>query len=204
MTLTATADSGLPVSYSSGTTAVCTVSGGVVTYMAPGRCRITASQTGDNTYAAAADVTRSFDVSEPQSPDPTTPTTPQQPSTPTTPQQPGPGSAPSAPAAPQTDEAPIVTAPNLAPPGPVVKLRGKRLVEKRNTSYGMKFLRPRFDGGSPITGYSWRIKVTGKQARDSGTPRSWTNWRTMTADPQDKRMRHPLNLLRKLGDLPDG
>ena len=85
-----------------------------------------------------------------------------------------------------------------------MKLRGKRLVEKRNTSYGMKFLRPRFDGGSPITGYSWRIKVTGKQARDSGTPRSWTNWRTMTADPQDKRMSHPLKRLRKLGDLPDG
>ena len=83
-------------------------------------------------------------------------------------------------------------------------MRGKCIAEKRKTSYGMKFLRPRFDGGSPITGYSWRIKVIGKEARESGKPRSWTNWRTMAALSQEKRMSHPLKRLRKLGDLPDG
>ena len=213
VTLSATASSGLEVSYSSQTTDVCTVSDGVVSHVAAGACEITASHAGTAVYQAAADVVRSFEITEPRSPDPTTPPTPQQPSSPagpqrpsspSGPQQPGLGSPPSVPAPPQTDEAPTVTAPNLAPPGPVVKLRGKRLVEKRNASYGMKFLRPRFDGGSPITGYSWRIKVTGKKARDIGTSHSWTNWRTMTTDPQEKRMRHPLKLRRKLGDLPDG
>ena len=62
LTLTATASSGLPVSYTSSTTSVCTVSGSTATFLAAGTCSITASQTGNSTYAAAAPVTQSFSV----------------------------------------------------------------------------------------------------------------------------------------------
>jgi hypothetical protein len=62
VTLSASASSGLAVSYSSGTTAVCTVSGSTVTLAAAGTCTITASQPGNSTYAAATPVTQSFPV----------------------------------------------------------------------------------------------------------------------------------------------
>ncbi len=62
VTLTAAASSGLPVSFSSATPAVCTVSGTTVTTVAPGSCTITASQGGSATYAAARAVTHSFAV----------------------------------------------------------------------------------------------------------------------------------------------
>ena len=62
VTLTATASSGLPVSYSTSTPDVCTVSGRNVTTTAAGPCAITASQAGDARYAPAHDVARSFRV----------------------------------------------------------------------------------------------------------------------------------------------
>jgi len=63
VTLSASASSGLPVSFSSGTSSVCTVAGSVVTTAAAGPCTITASQGGSARYAAAPDVSRSFQVS---------------------------------------------------------------------------------------------------------------------------------------------
>ena len=62
LTLAATANSGLPVSYTSTTPAVCTVSGSTATFLAAGTCSITASQAGNATYAAATPVTQSFTV----------------------------------------------------------------------------------------------------------------------------------------------
>jgi hypothetical protein len=60
--VTATVDSGLTVTLSSTTTAVCAVSGGVVTIVAAGTCSITATQAGNAIYAAATSVTQSFIV----------------------------------------------------------------------------------------------------------------------------------------------
>jgi len=61
-TVSATSNSGLSVSFASTTTAVCTVSGNTVTIAAVGSCSITASQTGNATYAAAMAVVRNFTV----------------------------------------------------------------------------------------------------------------------------------------------
>jgi hypothetical protein len=60
--LTATASSGLPVSYRTSTPGVCTVSGRTVTTRAAGACAITAGQAGDDRYAPARDAARSFRV----------------------------------------------------------------------------------------------------------------------------------------------
>jgi hypothetical protein len=60
--LTATASSGLPVSYRTQTPGVCTVSGRTVTTRAAGACAVTASQGGDDRYAPARDAARSFRV----------------------------------------------------------------------------------------------------------------------------------------------
>jgi hypothetical protein len=62
VTLTATASSGRPVSYSTSTPDVCTVSGRTVITTAARACAITASRTGDARYAPARDVARSFRV----------------------------------------------------------------------------------------------------------------------------------------------
>ncbi len=62
VTLSASASSGLTVSFSSDTSSVCTVAGSVVTTVAAGPCTITASQGGSARYAAAPDVSRSFQV----------------------------------------------------------------------------------------------------------------------------------------------
>ncbi len=62
LTLSATASSGLTVSFTSTTTSVCTVSGTTTTFIAAGTCSITASQAGNATYAAATSVSRSFTV----------------------------------------------------------------------------------------------------------------------------------------------
>jgi hypothetical protein len=59
-TVSATASSGLGVSFGAG--GQCTVSGSTVHLTAPGSCTITASQTGDSNYSAAADVPRSFPI----------------------------------------------------------------------------------------------------------------------------------------------
>ena len=60
--LTASASSGLPVTFSSLTISVCTVSGNTVTLIALGPCTIRAAQAGNGTYAAAPNVDRSFSV----------------------------------------------------------------------------------------------------------------------------------------------
>jgi hypothetical protein len=60
--LTATASSGLPVSYMSLTTTVCTISGSTLTIVTVGACSVEATQGGNNAYAAAPPVTRSFSV----------------------------------------------------------------------------------------------------------------------------------------------
>ncbi len=62
--LTATSTSGLPVSFSSTTTSVCTVAGNTATVVAAGSCSILASQPGDGTYAAAPSVSRSFTIAK--------------------------------------------------------------------------------------------------------------------------------------------
>jgi hypothetical protein len=61
ISVTATASSGLPVSFASTTPAVCTVSGGTVMLLISGTCGIQASQGGDASYMAAA-ATLSFTV----------------------------------------------------------------------------------------------------------------------------------------------
>ena len=61
-TLTATASSGLTVTFTSLTPAVCTIENGVLTFLKAGTAKITASQAGDNTYLAATPVTQSFTV----------------------------------------------------------------------------------------------------------------------------------------------
>ena len=59
----ATADSGLPVGYSSSTPGVCTITvDDTVRIVGTGTCTVTASQAGDADYHAADDVTRSFSV----------------------------------------------------------------------------------------------------------------------------------------------
>lgn len=63
--LVAVASSGLPVTISSNTTAVCTVAGSVLTLLAPGNCSLSASQSGNSAYSAAVTVTRSFNVAAP-------------------------------------------------------------------------------------------------------------------------------------------
>ncbi|MGA9669085.1 MAG: hypothetical protein WBQ94_07755 [Terracidiphilus sp.] len=62
LTLSATATSGLPVSFASTTQSVCTVNGIRVTFVTAGTCSITASQAGNATYAAATPVSQSFTV----------------------------------------------------------------------------------------------------------------------------------------------
>ncbi|RAR69334.1 YDG domain-containing protein, partial [Flavobacterium aciduliphilum] len=57
-TLGATASSGLTVTYTSSNTSVATVSGNIVTILAPGTTTITASQSGNENYNAANDVSQ--------------------------------------------------------------------------------------------------------------------------------------------------
>ncbi len=61
-TVSASASSGLPVSFSSTTPATCTVSGSTVTLVAQGTCTIAADQAGNGTYLPAPTVTQSFFV----------------------------------------------------------------------------------------------------------------------------------------------
>lgn len=66
-TVVATASSGLPVSYTSLSPAVCTVDGttGLVTDLASGNCIIAADQAGDTTYNAAPRATQTIAVAVP-------------------------------------------------------------------------------------------------------------------------------------------
>lgn len=63
-TLSATASSNLPVSYSSSNTNVATVSGNTVTIVGAGTTDITATQSGDATYAAASGVIQTLTVNK--------------------------------------------------------------------------------------------------------------------------------------------
>ena len=63
-TLSATASSGLAVSFASTTTSVCTVSGTTATLVAVGTCTIQATQVGNAAYAAATPVSQSFQVTQ--------------------------------------------------------------------------------------------------------------------------------------------
>jgi hypothetical protein len=59
----ATASSGLPVSLTSLTPGVCTVSGLNITPVSSGTCTIVASQAGNDTYSSATSVTQTFPIS---------------------------------------------------------------------------------------------------------------------------------------------
>jgi hypothetical protein len=65
LTLSATASSGLTVSFASTTTTICTVSGTTVTFLTQGTCTIQATQAGNSTYSAATPVSESFAVTTP-------------------------------------------------------------------------------------------------------------------------------------------
>jgi hypothetical protein len=58
--ISATSSSGLPVTFSSNTPALCTVSGSIMTNVAPGNCSITAMQSGNSTYAPASNTQTLF------------------------------------------------------------------------------------------------------------------------------------------------
>ncbi len=66
LSLRASASSGLPVSFKSTTHTVCTVTGITATFLAEGFCAITATQAGNNTYAAAAPVVQQFSAYPPK------------------------------------------------------------------------------------------------------------------------------------------
>ena len=66
-TLTGTATSSLPVTYSSSTPAVCTIAGSTVSYLTTGVCTIVANQAGNQLFAAATAVTQSTTVNAPGS-----------------------------------------------------------------------------------------------------------------------------------------
>jgi sugar lactone lactonase YvrE len=61
-TVSATASSGLPASFNSQTTSVCTLSGATVTLVAVGTCTVQATQAGNSNWAAATPVNQSFQV----------------------------------------------------------------------------------------------------------------------------------------------
>ena len=63
-TLSATASSGLSVSFGSATPAVCTVSAATVSYLSVGTCSVTANQAGDTVYAAAPQVVLNIGVAK--------------------------------------------------------------------------------------------------------------------------------------------
>jgi hypothetical protein len=70
-TAAATASSGLPVSFSSGTPSVCAVTGSVVSFLAAGTCTIDADQAGNAEFAAAPQMQQSFAVAIALMPTPT-------------------------------------------------------------------------------------------------------------------------------------
>jgi YVTN family beta-propeller protein len=62
--VSATASSGLAVSFASTTTGVCTVAGSTVTLVAAGTCTVQATQAGNADYPAATPVSQSFTVNQ--------------------------------------------------------------------------------------------------------------------------------------------
>jgi hypothetical protein len=65
VTLTATASSGMAVSFAAMTPAVCAVNGATATMAAAGRCDIKATDAGNNVYFAAPAVVQGFEVTRP-------------------------------------------------------------------------------------------------------------------------------------------
>ena len=65
ITLSATASSGLSVSFTSSTTSVCTISSNSLTLLTAGTCSVKADQAGNSSYAAAPQVSREITVSLP-------------------------------------------------------------------------------------------------------------------------------------------
>ncbi|MGH2686055.1 MAG: hypothetical protein ACRDJP_11375, partial [Actinomycetota bacterium] len=63
--VSATATSGLPVSFVVGSGDECMISGNTVHLTGPGSCTVTASQPGDDTYNAATNVARTFAILQP-------------------------------------------------------------------------------------------------------------------------------------------
>ncbi|RDS81684.1 autotransporter domain-containing protein [Dyella monticola] len=62
-TLTATASSGLPVTFASSTASVCTITNnGILTTVSPGSCTINANQGGNGAYSAAPQVSQTFAI----------------------------------------------------------------------------------------------------------------------------------------------
>ncbi len=61
-TVSATASSGLPVTFTSNTLPICTVNGSTVTGVAQGTCTITAKQAGNTSYSAAPNVDQPFTI----------------------------------------------------------------------------------------------------------------------------------------------
>ena len=62
--LSATASSGLAVTLASLTPSYCTVSGSTLTIVAAGSCQVKATQAGNTTFAAATDVTNTFNITK--------------------------------------------------------------------------------------------------------------------------------------------
>jgi streptogramin lyase len=65
LNLSATATSGLTVTFTSTTQTICTVSGTTATFIAPGTCTIQANQAGNSNYSAAPMVARNITVYQP-------------------------------------------------------------------------------------------------------------------------------------------
>jgi hypothetical protein len=61
-TVAASASSGLPVTFSSGSPSVCSVAGSTVSFLSPGTCTVRADQAGNGSYSAAPQVSQSFAV----------------------------------------------------------------------------------------------------------------------------------------------
>jgi hypothetical protein len=60
----ATASSGLPVSFTVGSTDQCTIAGNTVTLTGAGSCTVTASQAGNASYSAATSVSQTFSIAK--------------------------------------------------------------------------------------------------------------------------------------------
>ena len=62
--MSATASSGLAVSFGVGATDQCTISGNTVTITGAGSCTVTASQAGNSNYNAAPNAQRTFSIAQ--------------------------------------------------------------------------------------------------------------------------------------------
>jgi sugar lactone lactonase YvrE len=61
-TLSAAASSGLPITFTTTTPSICTISGNVASLLTPGYCAVEATQAGNNDYSAAPGVGRNIEV----------------------------------------------------------------------------------------------------------------------------------------------